>query len=248
MEETHYLIDSSLVINDSWQQQEKLITIEHIVSLTINGKIWLYFGCTPTDLEALAIGFLFNNFIIDSMNEVACIYVCENKTNVDVWLHHSAEKPEQMEFVNIDNVLSTEYSFPVMDRERSPVECQEKNIAFLYKDFIKTRNLSLDSIKDVFYAVLYSGNKRIGQACDIEKKQTLDKLSGQCLLQSINIKGSILITNALINGEMMQKAARMGVSKMISLNSASTFALEYAKTIGIRIIGYVHQDHYSILI
>ena len=58
--------------NDREAAQGNIIT-EKAVSLTVNGKVWLTFMCTPINLEALALGFLYNESIIDSMEDVADI-------------------------------------------------------------------------------------------------------------------------------------------------------------------------------
>ena len=47
-----------------WEAVPTRVISESSVSLTVNGEIWLSFMCTPTDLEALAVGFLFNEGII----------------------------------------------------------------------------------------------------------------------------------------------------------------------------------------
>ena len=70
------------------------IAVESPVSLTVNGKIWLTFQCTPEDLEQLAVGFLFNEGFVRKFEEIASIHVCDKKDNVDIWLNHEAVKPE----------------------------------------------------------------------------------------------------------------------------------------------------------
>jgi FdhD protein len=61
---------------DQWETLEKGVIVETPVSLTVNGKLWITLMCTPTDLEALAIGFLFNEGIIKTKEEVALLDVC----------------------------------------------------------------------------------------------------------------------------------------------------------------------------
>ena len=57
-------------------QARKLITrpenviVEKLVSLTVNGELWLSFMCTPIDLESLAIGFLYNEGIITKYSDI----------------------------------------------------------------------------------------------------------------------------------------------------------------------------------
>ena len=72
-----------------WEPFDAATIVETPVSLTINGTAWLSFMCTPVDLEALAVGFLYNEGVIASMKEVADVRLCEHGDNVDVWLDHA---------------------------------------------------------------------------------------------------------------------------------------------------------------
>ena len=77
-----------------WEEKRTNIISEQSINLTVNNELWLTFMCTPTDLEALAIGFLYNEEIIETMDEVASVRVCPEETNIDVWLNRSVKKPE----------------------------------------------------------------------------------------------------------------------------------------------------------
>jgi FdhD protein len=78
-----------------WTKQEAKVISEMPVTLSVNGENWLTFLCTPVDLEAMAVGFLFNEGLIQSMDEVVSAHVCASGDIVDVWLNHSVEKPER---------------------------------------------------------------------------------------------------------------------------------------------------------
>ena len=71
------------------------VIVEAPVSLTVNGEIWLTLLCTPTDLEALALGFLYNEGLIQSFDEIDSVHVCSPGDNIDVWISHSVDKPEK---------------------------------------------------------------------------------------------------------------------------------------------------------
>ncbi len=43
--------------------------------------------CTPADLDKLALGFLYNERIIHSRDDVRHLHVSKATTCVDVWLH-----------------------------------------------------------------------------------------------------------------------------------------------------------------
>ena len=76
-----------------WEHHDADTIVETSVSLTVNGEVWLSFMCTPVQLDALAVGFLYNEGIIESMAEVSDVRVCEHGDNIDVWLNHAAEQP-----------------------------------------------------------------------------------------------------------------------------------------------------------
>ena len=63
--------------------------------MSVNGEAWLSFHCSPDDLEALAVGFLYNEAFIQSADEVASLHICDARDHIDVWLTHAANKPEQ---------------------------------------------------------------------------------------------------------------------------------------------------------
>ena len=76
-----------------WEHHDAETIVEMPVSLTVNGVVWLSFMCTPVDLVAMAVGFLYNEGVIETMEDVADVRVCEHGDNVDVWLNHQAEQP-----------------------------------------------------------------------------------------------------------------------------------------------------------
>ena len=69
-----------------WTSIDAEVIVETPVSLTVNGEPWLTFMCTPVDLEAMAVGFLFNEDLIQSKTEIADVRLCDAGDNVDVWL------------------------------------------------------------------------------------------------------------------------------------------------------------------
>lgn len=58
-----------------WDENKTSIICEQPVTLTVNNESWLTFMCTPNDLKALALGFLFNEQIIETLDDVASVRV-----------------------------------------------------------------------------------------------------------------------------------------------------------------------------
>lgn len=71
------------------------LIVEKPVELYVNGILWITFMCTPNLLRALAVGFLYNEGVIESAEQVVEFHICENREIIDVWLGHHAKKPKE---------------------------------------------------------------------------------------------------------------------------------------------------------
>src|SRR4030042_6409849 len=80
--------------NGRWVNESTNIITEQPVTLFVNNKSWLTFMCTPIDLEALGVGFLYNEKIIQSLTDIASVKVCSGGEFIDVWLNAPVRKPE----------------------------------------------------------------------------------------------------------------------------------------------------------
>jgi FdhD protein len=209
--------------------QESRLIVEKPVALFINGELWLTFMCTPNQLNALAIGFLYNEGVIDSLDQVLDVHICDSGDIIDIWLEKSIEKPKEWKrtsgctggytAINLDS-LSPEMNNGESlksDRVRSLVEklfdSQE-----LYK---KTGG--------VHTSILTDGEQVTILAEDVGRHNSLDKIAGILLLGNENLARKILLTTGRISSDMLQKAARIGASIVISRTSPTSMSVDLAE-------------------
>jgi len=81
---------------------------------------------------------------------------------------------------------------------------------------------------------------------DIGRHNALDKIAGQCLLESIDTRDKILYSTGRITSEMMVKTGRMGCPIVVSRSSATNLALELAEKIGITVVGGVRKSSFHV--
>ncbi len=67
---------------DTISEINKPVVNEHSAALFVNNELWLTFICSPTDLEALAIGFLFGENVIMDLSEVDSIKLEEDASRI----------------------------------------------------------------------------------------------------------------------------------------------------------------------
>jgi FdhD protein len=232
--------------NDQWKTLESGVILEQEVSLTVNGDIWLNFTCTPVDLEALAVGFLFNERQVNSIDEIVSVRVCPDFKNVDLWLTKSIERPKTWRRTS---GCGGGFTREIEDL-KAPTTAPEDGVVLntsvvskLIEQLLGSQDL-YKRVGGVHTSVLSDGQNIIVMADDIGRHNTLDKIAGHCLLDHIQLEHGILITTGRISSEMLQKASRIGSSVLISRSSPSSLAVEYAKQKGIILIGYAHGNQF----
>jgi FdhD protein len=231
-----------------WEHFDAETIVETPVSLTVNGKVWLTFMCTPVHLEAMSVGFLYNEGIIESMDEVVDARVCEHGDNVDVWLDRSVEQPTSWRRTSgctggvtaVDLLAKPNVSF-----DRNRFEVQPEAIGSLVEQLFESQSLYRET-GGVHTSALSDGEKMLLSAEDIGRHNTLDKIAGLCLMNNIWPEKRILITTGRISSEMLQKAARMEAPILISRTSPSSLSIEMAERYGITLIGYARKHRFNV--
>ena len=231
-----------------WKPYDAETIVESPVSLTVNSEVWLTFMCTPVDLEAMSVGFLYNEGMIDSMDEVEDVRVCEHGDNVDVWLNRSVEQPQSWRRTSgctggvtaVDTLARVDVSFNG-NRPKVPPEA----IGHLVESLFESQELYRET-GGVHTSALSDGEKIVFAAEDIGRHNTLDKIAGLCVMNDTWPETRILITTGRISSEMLQKAARLEAPILISRTSPSSLSIEMAELYGITLIGYARTHRFNV--
>ncbi len=79
-----------------WQEKQGEVIEEIALTIYVNGQELVSIMGTPLNQDWLAVGFLFNERIISSLDEILDIRITVDGCCIDVWLTHSIEKPSKM--------------------------------------------------------------------------------------------------------------------------------------------------------
>jgi FdhD protein len=231
-----------------WTGFDAETIVETPVSLTVNGEVWLTFMCTPVNLEAMAVGFLYNEGIIESMTEVADVRLCEHGDNVDVWLNQSVEQPKSWRRTSgcsggltaVETLARVDVSF-TLDKPKFDPETIGTLVEMLFESQALYRETG-----GVHTSALSDGETIIYSAEDIGRHNTLDKIAGLCVMNNAFPETRILISTGRISSEMLQKAARLHAPILISRTSPSSLSIEMAELYGITLIGYARRHRFNV--
>ncbi len=225
--------------HEGWQSVQSRIISEAAVSLTVNGEVWLSFMCTPSDLEALAVGFLFNEQIISAPADVASVHVCQSGDNVDVWLNKAVQKPAQWQRtsgcgggVTQGRVAEARPNTSVLISPDLLLACIDQLLQ-AQEVYREARGIHCSAFSD--------GRQVFCRVEDIGRHNTLDKLAGRLLLEPVDFSPRILLTTGRISSEMLTKAIRLQAEVVLSRTSPTTRSIELADAAGITLIGYARR-------
>jgi len=223
------------------------IPVEEAITLYLNGQALVKLMCTPTRVEELALGFLFNEGLIEKADEVAAVERCGDNRAVDVWLNHDIETPKLR---TITSGCSGGTTFEKMSGEQSRVESDLRitmqHVTRLMKKLSHAAILYHRS-GGVHATALATLEKEIQLLCvaeDIGRHNTLDKVAGTCLRQGWLMRDRVLLTTGRVSSEMVNKVTHMNVPIIISRTSPTSLSAQLARMWGITLIGYTRRHSF----
>lgn len=226
-------------------QVEDEIVEEATACVSVNGVELATFMCTPRNLDWLGVGFLFNEGIITSADEIATLHISDSQC-VDIWLTHAFTPPERLIVtagcgggVTFDD-LSTQYE-PLTDDLRVAPETLAERMRQLHQGaelYQRSRGIHT--------AVLATPSDTLLQVEDLGRHNCLDKLAGAALLQGISTPGHLLLSSGRLSSEMINKARRLGTPIVCSRTSPTSLSVALAEAWNITIVAYLRQERMRI--
>jgi len=218
---------------------------------------------TPGNDEALCIGFLFTEGIINSMADVLSVKYCEDlgrkegmENLMRVELQPSIEIDDQQFKRNFYTTSSCgvcgKASIDSIKVTCDPIESEEISVA---KALLFEMPDKLREAQKVFQ---HTGGLHACGLFDLEGKLTfhnedvgrhnaLDKLIGSLLIRgSVQASGSILMLSGRISFELVQKALRAGIQVIAAVGAPSSLAVNLANEFGITLIGFLKNEKFNI--
>lgn len=226
-----------------------VVPTEAVITLHVNGEVLVRLMCTPTRLKDLALGFLFSEGLIESLEDVAVVELCGDGEGIDVWLKHDIEIPEVRA---ITSGCSGGTTFEDLTRSHHRVQSsllitpdcvtglmgRLSNAASLYR--------RAGGVHTAALAVLGMEDGLVCVAEDVGRHNTLDKIAGACLRDQTPMRDGILLTSGRVSSEMVSKAARMAAPVVVSRTSPTSLSIDLAEAWGITLIGYTRRRSFRV--
>jgi FdhD protein len=215
---------------------------ERSLCLYVNGQELVTLLCTPSKLEALVVGFLAFEGIIQRIEDIRSLTVEELFGYADVRLSVDFVPPRRRVYTSGCGggvTFSLDAHGSSIPRDVSTVEA---SALFPLLRALYTEAQAYRESRGIHTAALAEGERLLVLAEDVGRHNAVDKVCGEAMLRGISTAGRILVATGRISSEMLRKAAHMGVPIVVSRTSATTMSIDLAKRLGLTLIGYVRGD------
>ena len=220
---------------------------EVLVTIFVNMQELATIMCSPLDQEALALGFLFNEGVISSLDEVRLVKANVTRTAVDVFLRRANFDPPRHMFLTsgCGGGITLQYLTEAFPPLETAFATNPQTVFDRMKDLYDSARL-YNQIRGVHTSVLADENHVLIQAEDVGRHNTLDRLAGQAIRAGLDTRDCILLTSGRISSEMLSKARRMGVPLVVSRTAPTSISVRLAQAWNMCVVGYVRQNRMQV--
>ncbi len=218
---------------------------------------------TPGNDEALCVGFLFTEAIINSMEEVMSVKYCEDLGRTEGM--ENLMRVELQPFVEIDdeqfkrNFYTTsscgvcgKASIDSIKVSCNPLSAEaieiKKEVLFRLPDQLRKAQQIFEHTGGLHACGLFDvdGNL-LAHNEDVGRHNALDKLIGSMLIKkTTDFSNAVLVLSGRISFELVQKALRAGIQMVAAVGAPSSLAVNLAEEFGMTLVGFLKGDRFNI--
>ncbi len=230
-----------------WTAASARVIEEASVSVFVNGRELVTMMATPSQQEALAVGYLFTEGLIRDRSDVVSVSLAPNQTCVDVWLADQEFAPPQRRILTSGCGRGTTFddASTQLPPLNSDVRLTPDQLAGMMGELQKNAQL-YHRARGIHAAGLANSDRLVVMAEDVGRHNTFDKVAGRCLLDAIDPGDHILLTTGRISSEMVAKARRMGIPLVASLTSPTSLSVQHAERWNMTLVGYLRPERMQV--
>jgi FdhD protein len=219
---------------------------EQPLTVYVNGERFLTLLCSPMQLDALVIGYLWMEKVIEGIDEVSSLTVSAVDGRADVTLRTAVELPtERILTSGCGGGITFRIDHRLFPRLHSRLRVTPNDISQRMKDLFGAA-VHYRQSRGIHGAALTDARGLLVVAEDVGRHNAVDKVKGEALKRAIATEDRILLSTGRVSSEMLLKAARMGVPLVASRTSPTEMAVALAEQLNVTVCGYVRGDTLNI--
>ncbi len=238
-------------INQIGEEVTANVTLEKPLTVYLN-NIEVITSMTIGDYpDLLALGFLFNQRIINNKSEVKSVDF-DKELNVVVvrTIDETSYEIESKKRIRTSGcALGTVFGNLMDEIEDIKLSNRKIRVSILYdlaKKINTTPSLYLET-GAIHGTVLCDCSGPLVYMEDVGRHNAVDKISGWMLNNDVSGEDKILYTTGRLTSEMVIKAAIMGIPFLLSRSGFTAWGVEIAKSVGLTMVGRLRGERFLCL-
>mgnify|MGYP001046542664 FL=1 len=226
---------------------------EKPLHIFLNKNHYATIFCSPTNLKELAVGHLLSGGIIKSVEEIEEISFKERglchvklKPNIDIEKRLKLSKHFSRIILSACGGTYAYQPAKMLPKIRSSLTVK----ADVILDCVNRLNFIAETFRKtggVHAAAIYRGDGNfMVSAEDVGRHNAVDKVIGTGVLDKTDFSGCFLALSGRLTGDIVLKAARVGLPIVASLAAALDSGIEIAKDVDLTLIGFVRGKRMNI--
>ena len=233
-------------------EREDTLVREIKLELIVNGEKVGAVMATPVDQEALAIGYLMSENIIERYSDVSSLKLLNEGMRIEIEAKVNQENIKKLNAEGV--VISGCGKSMTANIDPEAIEAKVIKSDFTLEAATLSREMSqfytqcplYEQTGCVHTAKLFTDEHTYFIGEDIAQHNTIDKVVGKAIMAGGDIKNSFLMVSGRLSSEMVAKAVMHQIPILASRTASTCLGLMIAEKFGLTLIGFVRGDTMNI--
>ena len=239
------------VVDEYGLTRDAYVAGERPLTLKVDGEEIVTLMTLGTCPELLILGYLRNQRLLDSIEEIAEVKIDWGKelAAVKTWNGKGIDnKRLQGRTVTTGCGQGTVFSCTIdhIYQQRLPDFYIKQSQLYAVLEALRDYNNVYRQAGAVHGCALCKGNEILMFVEDVGRHNAADAISGMMWLNKITGNDKIFYTTGRLTSEIVMKAAQMGIPLLLSRSGISHMGLELAQDLGITLIARAKNKHFLI--
>ena len=223
-------------------KNKEQIPQESLVRIFMNGEFLSSLLCTPRDVKELALGWLFNEGYVQSIEDIGSLAACEDMRDVHVQVPNPGiVQKERDQMIRTSACMGGEISISQFTRDTQSLNGGPVVSLAHLKTLMKKTLTQASSYKEtggIHCAGIASATEERILAVfeDVGRHNAFDKVIGRMLLTKLTPEEKVLLTSGRISSEMALKAAHSRIPIVATITTGTDLAVRIAEDAGITLV------------
>jgi FdhD protein len=233
------------------------LTLEHPLSIAINGTAFTLTMHTPGDEENLARGLLFSEGVYKNKKLHPQFEIIEKSeegfiSSMNVLISENEIDKSQLNKRNLLSVAScgicgkTELLLPEGSSLTATGQLRLENIQNMFVDMNEKQRAFIDSGGCHAASAFSKEFQLLSLKEDIGRHNAVDKVIGALLQREELSKANFLLVSGRVSYEIITKCFIAGIPFLLAVSAPSSLAVDFAKELGITLIGFCREDRATV--